>query len=215
MNIKRISTALSLTFIVGTAVPVTSSAAANDWAGLYVGAHAGYGMDKDVSLDFPSGNSSGNFDMTGYVAGIQGGYNWAVSGLVMGVEADASAADVNGDTSCPSPGGTCKATMDQLYTLQGRIGIPMNKFLVYGSLGAASGQIEAKTERPAGTFSDSSHQTGWLVGLGGAMAFNEHWNGLVELQYLDFGSNNYTLGSSNVSVDSKFLTLKVGANWKF
>lgn len=211
MRFQRIFTTVPLALIAALAIPMTVSAAPADWAGPYIGLHAGYAQDKSVSLDFAGGGSSSSFDMTGAFGGIQGGYNWAVGPTVLGVEGVASAADVNGDAACPNPAQTCKATMDQIYSIQGRVGFPINKFLLYASLGGASAKIEAK----AASFSDSAYQTGWLAGIGGAMAFDNHWTGLVEIQYLDFGSNDYTLGGNSVSVDNKFTTIKIGANWKF
>ncbi|HEY0722159.1 MAG TPA: hypothetical protein VGE50_13000 [Gammaproteobacteria bacterium] len=47
------------------------------------------------------------------------------------------------------------------------------------------------------------------------MAITSHWNGSLELQYLDFGSNDYTLGGADVSIDNKFVTLTLGVNYKF
>jgi len=211
MNLKRIIAAAPLALITGLCMPLAAFAESGDWAGPYIGAHVGYGQDKSVTLDFAGGGSSDSFDMTGALGGIQGGYNWAVGKIVLGVEAAASAADISGDAACPNPAQSCKATMDQLYTIQGRVGLPLNNFLLYASAGNASAQIEAKKA----AFSDSAYQTGWLAGLGGAMAFTNHVNGFVELQYIDFGSNDYTLGGGTVSADNKFLTLNLGANWKF
>jgi len=104
--------------------------------------------------------------------------------------------------------------MDQLYEIKGHLGIPINNALLYVSLGGASGQIEATVKGPT-NFSDKSYQTGWLAGLGGAMAFSNHWNGFVEAQYIDFGSNDYSLGGISTSVDNKFVTVNIGANYRF
>jgi len=210
-KMKRTFTKASLALIAALVLPMAAFASPADWAGPYIGLHAGYAQDNSVSLDFAGGGSSNSFDMTGALGGIQGGYNWAAGPTVLGIEGVASAADVNGDAACPNPAQTCKATMDQMYSIQGHVGFPINNFLLYASLGGASAQIEAKRA----SFSDSAYQTGWLAGIGGAMAFSNHWTGLVELQYVDFGSNDYTLGGNNVSVDNKFATIKAGANWKF
>lgn len=62
--------------------------ASRDWTGFYVGANVGYagftaahgGSDTDVS------------DLSGWLGGVQAGYNVQVDSLVFGVEADLSAA---------------------------------------------------------------------------------------------------------------------------
>jgi outer membrane immunogenic protein len=215
MNMYRFL-ALPLALTASSLIPVVAHADAADWAGTYIGLHAGYAMNNDIELEPAGGTASDSFDMTGYVAGGQIGYNWAPGGMVLGVEADAAAADVNGDAPCANPAASCGAKMDQLFSIQGHAGIPLNKFLLYGSAGVAYAQLKATVKSPGGgDNSDSNFQTGWLVGLGGSMLFNNHWNGLIEVQYADFGSNDYTLAGSTVSVDSKFVILKAGANWTF
>ncbi len=212
MNTKRIIAAVPLAFITCLGLPLSAQAASGDWAGPYVGLHGGYAQDKSVTLDFAGKGSSESFDMTGGLGGVQAGFNWAVGNTVLGVEAVASGGDVSGDGPCPSAiGGSCKAKLDQLFTIKGRVGVPLNNFLLYADIGAASGQIKAET----GSSNESSYQTGWLVGLGGALEFTNHWNGLVEIQHVSFGSNNYTLGGETTSVDNKFLTLNIGVNYKF
>lgn len=215
MNIKRIIYAVPFALATALGMPFSAVAAPSDWAGLYAGLNGGYAQDKNVTLDV-MGISSNSFDMTGWVAGGQVGYNWATGKVVVGIQADASAADVSGSTLCAAGFiDTCKAKMDQLFKIQGRVGFPINNFLIYGALGAASAQIEATDSFVTGSLSETSYQTGWLAGIGGAMAFANHWNGFVEAQYLNFGTNDYNLGGTPVSVENKFVTLNVGVNYKF
>jgi len=204
MNTKRIIYA-PLALVAALGMPLTALAASSDWAGPYVGINGGYAQDKNVTI-----GTSNSFDVTGGFGGVQAGYNWAAGSVVVGLQADANAADIKGDGTC-GVGVSCSTKMDQLYKIQGRVGLPLNNFLLYLSAGGASGQIEAKR----GAFSDSTYQTGWLAGLGGAMAFNSHWNGNIEIQYIDFGNNKYTLNGNSVGVDSKFTTVGIGINYKF
>ncbi|HEY0722161.1 MAG TPA: outer membrane beta-barrel protein [Gammaproteobacteria bacterium] len=213
MNIKHTIAAVPLA-VAGLALPLASFAAASDWMGPYIGAHASYLQDNNVKMD-SGGSSSNSFDMTGALGGVQGGYNWASGGMVLGIQASASVGDVNGDTECaPGAGVQCGAKMDQLYTITGKVGVPLNNFLLYASLGGASAQIEAKLSSGGVEITDSNYTTGWLAGLGGAMAFNNHWNGFVEVNYLDFGSNDYISGSG-ISIENKFYALNLGVNYKF
>ncbi len=213
MNAKHTIAAIPMA-LASLILPAAAFAAASDWAGPYIGAHLGTGEDNSVKMDISGGGASDSFDMTGPLGGVQGGINWAAGGMVVGVGITAAAADISGDGNCPNPAYQCGAKMEHLYTLQGRIGIPLNNFLLYASAGGASSKIEATVKGPQ-NFSESDNQTGWLAGLGGAMAFSNHWNGMIELQYYDFGSNDYTLGGTGVSIDNQFVTLNLGVNYKF
>ncbi|HEY0634702.1 MAG TPA: outer membrane beta-barrel protein [Gammaproteobacteria bacterium] len=214
MNTKNTIAAIPLALITSLALPATASAASSDWAGPYIGAHLGSGQENSVNFDVAGGGTSESFDMTGILGGVQGGINWAAGGMVVGFEVSASAADVSGDGNCPNPAYQCGAKLDQLYTIQGKVGIPLNNVLLYASAGGASSHIEATVTGPE-RFSNSDNQTGWVAGLGGAMALANNWNGVIELQYLDFGSNDYSLGGTAVSMESNFVTLKVGVNYMF
>lgn len=212
MKTRKIAVVVALACGMGLSAGGAAAGPA-DWAGPYIGGHAGYGLASGVEFDLGGGNTSSSFDMTGYMIGLQGGYNWAVGGVVVGVEADASYADIKGDASCPNPSFTCGAKMDQLITIRGRVGVPINMFLLYGALGFASGQVEAEVEPATGN--DSTRATGFVVGLGGELAFNKNLSGRVELQYVDLGSNDYVITGGPFSMETKATALRVGANWRF
>ncbi|HEY0722160.1 MAG TPA: outer membrane beta-barrel protein [Gammaproteobacteria bacterium] len=147
MNSKHTIAALPLA-LATLALPVASFAAANDWAGPYIGAHLGSGQQNSTTVDFSGGGSSDSFDMTGLLGGVQAGYNWTAGGVVVGVEGTASAADISGDGNCPNTAYQCGAKMDELYTIQGRVGLPLDSVLLYASLGGASSHIKATREGP-------------------------------------------------------------------
>jgi outer membrane immunogenic protein len=217
MNTKKTVVAAVLACGVGMAVPgIAAAAGTGDWTGFYIGGHAGYGVDNGVTLAYTNGNSSGSFDMKGYTVGLQGGHNWAVGGVVVGVEADASYADINGDALCPNPSWICSAKMDQLITVRARVGMPVNNFLLYGTIGVASGEVRAMTSNAGVEYPGSRRDTGWGGGLGGEMAFTKNLSGRVEVLYVNLGSNDYVVDGGNiVSVETKVTTLRVGANWRF
>lgn len=215
MDTKKIAIAVAFTCGMGLSAN-TLAAGANDWAGAYIGGHLGYGTNNGVELDYGN-NPSDSFDMKGYLIGLQGGYNWAIGPVVVGVEGSASYADVNGEAPCPNPTWICAATMDQLITVSGKVGMPINNFLLYGSLGLASGQVEAMTIDPAGVeYSDTARQTGWVLGLGGEMTFSKKLRGRAELMYIDLGEDDYLVDSGDfVSVETKVVGLRIGADWNF
>jgi len=72
------------------------------WTGFYVGANAGgaWGRGSDSnSFFFPAATTTGNFNLSGAVAGGQLGYNWQTANWVFGLETDADWSSVQGSTS--------------------------------------------------------------------------------------------------------------------
>jgi outer membrane immunogenic protein len=137
------------------------------WAGFYIGGHIGYGeadFDTRVDLDYFDDINS-NFDdsysfgnsltMDGLIGGVQGGYNWQINQLVLGIEADISFTDWGQSSSSfdssdvlrlGAPGGldadeyafgSTSADIDFLASVRGRLGFAMNNFLLYGTGGIA------------------------------------------------------------------------------
>jgi len=217
MNTKKIISVIALASGVALSSGGAAAAGAGDWAGWYVGGNVGYGINNGVELEYGPGNSSSSFDMKGYMIGVQGGHNWAVGGMVVGVEADATYADIKGDAPCPNPTWSCESKLDQLYTIRARVGVPINNFLLYGTLGAASANVEVQTVSPGGIeYPDSARQTGWVAGIGGDMAVNNNLSARIELLYADFGKDNYTVDFGDiVSVETKVTAVRAGVNWKF
>ena len=143
------------------------------WAGFYIGGHVGYGeadFDSRVDLDyFDSINAARNDSYSffnslspdGLVGGIQGGYNWQINRLVLGIEADISFTDWGDSQSSfnsnnvlrlGGPGGlaaneyafgSTSADIDFLASVRGRMGFAMNNFLLYGTGGIAWADADA------------------------------------------------------------------------
>ncbi len=62
-----------------------------DWTGGYVGGHAGLSWGQNRFYDAIGGQDTGEFSSSGYLGGIQGGYNWQIDQWVFGGEAEGSA----------------------------------------------------------------------------------------------------------------------------
>jgi outer membrane immunogenic protein len=87
--------------------------AAPSWTGFYIGVNTGYIRDHvnatGQALPMPAGGagtavlSSQSFEPSGWLGGGQLGYNYQWQYLVLGVEADIQASEVDGDSSTYSP----------------------------------------------------------------------------------------------------------------
>jgi outer membrane immunogenic protein len=86
---------------------------AYDWSGFYVGATAGAAWGQYTprtstvrggyfgSLGAPAVTAAGmqTINSTGFVAGLEGGFNWQIGNLLLGVEAGLEAVDLDGSVS--------------------------------------------------------------------------------------------------------------------
>lgn len=185
---------------------IATSAAAQhapafDWRGFYAGAHSG-GALALVDVDDPFGPSIfGDVVRTpGLLAGAQAGYNWQFGATVLGIETDASWADMDGTNTCFAYSGfyvsaNCRAHIDALGTLTGRLGwaLPFDsRTLLYGKAGLAWAhtKVDATTNDAFGTpFTRSEDLTwGWTLGAGAERAIAPRWSLKAEYDFLSFGS---------------------------
>jgi outer membrane immunogenic protein len=130
--------------------------AAFDWTGGYIGANLGY--DNISSNAAASGN--------GAIGGLHAGYNYSLGNFVVGGELSADAANIglNG-------GGK----LSSLTALKLRAGVPMDRTLVYATVGAVQG---------SGNIAGASiTRTGGLIGAGVDYAMTDHWVVGGELDY--------------------------------
>jgi outer membrane immunogenic protein len=188
------------------AADYAAARAAYDWAGAYIGGHAGYGSghnDADaVSLFlYPSGSLGATLpgfgiDTHGFIGGAEAGYGWQAGGLYLGVEADVSATGVKGTHTDEVNGFKVDSTLSWLSTARVRVGLPLDRFLVFASAGLAVGGLRGDLhDNYVGPLtinsSTSSTSVGWTAGAGVAAAITDHWSIKAEYLYADLGSRQY------------------------
>ena len=215
--------------------PIAPQAVYN-WTGFYVGVHAGYGggMKDWARINFPA---------TGALAGGQFGFNQQVGNLVFGLEADGSWSGMKGsrfeDIALPFQptdfNQTVGTRIDSVVSASGRLGVAVDRWLVYGKGGLAWAR-ESHTNSQINTIvgvplpqtellAASETRQGWLVGLGAEYAFLGNWSVKAEYDYLDFGTRSVAingtvlpsavpLGASFGLQDSSHINeFKAGLNW--
>jgi len=219
-------------------------ALADPWSGFYVGLNAGGAWASSkanassscaTALPYlcsgaPGGAAnlaavlaagSGTATASGFIGGVQTGYNWHSNNLVYGLETDIESfhirASRSGSAPYPAPGaitgvvpagttftiGSTTKT-DWLYTLRGRAGWANGNFLAYVTGGLALSTIGV-TNTFTDTFggmeaaSGSATKAGWTVGAGFEWAINTHWTAKAEYLYVQFPSVSATgiISSSN------------------
>jgi opacity protein-like surface antigen len=201
-----------------------------NWSGVYVGGHVGGGWGatnwNSATGLLGSGNGvfAGTGPVNGFAIGGQIGANYQFGPWVVGAEADASWADLDGGAKCGTSDSavtafTCRTRINTLGTLTGRFGQTLGKVLVYGKAGAAwddeSHVAQAIAPRVDLLFADNT-RWGWTLGVGLEYAFTPAWSGKVEYNYLNFADKQLAFNgdSVNAGLSQNLSIVKMGFNYK-
>jgi high affinity Mn2+ porin len=222
----------------------SSSKPGSDWTGFYVGGHAGVlGGHSTWSATQPGGapNLAGSlnffspfdlFDESGsHFAGFTAGYNYQLrSGIVLGVEADASfPSTIRASQNFASPVIGAASYRDMVLSfgsVRGRIGFDANHWLYYATGGLAWTYDEfTRTQIAAGPGFGAAADTvetafagrvGWTVGAGIEAPVLPGWTGKIEYLYSQFGNTDATFPAGGQKFQSDLSThqLRVGLNYR-
>lgn len=228
------------------APPIAPPAPVWSWTGFYLGAHVGAGWgETETTLTsatvttpplgtFPFTLPFAQTSASGFLGGVQAGYNWQTGWAVLGVQGDFAGADIKGTSPCLVVL-SCTDKTDWLATVSGRIGaVVLDRGLIYAKGGAAWMNTKHSVNLPniglAGivgqelTSRDVTHW-GWLVGLGTEWMITPNWTAFIEYDYMSFEKKNenfpLNLGalpvaaSVNADLKNTLSIAKVGVNYKF
>jgi outer membrane immunogenic protein len=203
------------------------------WTGFYLGAHAGGGwgtknidaqpFQVNSTLFSPPGTTP---NVNGWLGGGQIGVNYQAGSWVVGVELDASAADLNGSANCTPAAlvtvvGNCSAKVDMVGTVAGRLGVAFDRLLVYGKGGAAWANDQYQLNSALLAFNASETRWGWMVGAGVEYSFTDTWSAKIEYNYLDLRTRAIrftdTTGFFNLdtNIGERIHVVKAGINYRF
>jgi outer membrane immunogenic protein len=167
---------------------------AYSWAGPYLGANLGYEW----------GSVSNNpAKPSGFVGGVQAGYNFQNGPWVFGVEGDIQAAGAD-DTFAP-----WKFSNPWFGTLRGRAGYAFSNVLFYGTAGLAFGELRAQTFG----WTESHTSAGWTIGAGAEVMFAPNWSAKLEYLYIDLSTSQFAI--TGVSNGYSASVVRAGVNYHF
>ncbi|MCK1737368.1 porin family protein [Bradyrhizobium sp. 138] len=167
---------------------------AYSWAGPYLGGNIGYEWGSvDNNPSKPSG----------FVGGVQAGYNFQNGPFVFGVEGDIQAAGAD-DTFAP-----WKFSNPWFGTLRGRAGYAFNNVLFYGTAGLAFGELRAQTFG----WSESHTTAGWTIGAGAEVGLTPNWSAKLEYLYIDLSTSQFAI--TGVSNGYSASVVRAGVNYRF
>jgi outer membrane immunogenic protein len=222
------------------------------WTGFYIGGNAGAGFGGDSrSVDlqgfnyFAADPAPGEVTKVGtdsaFIGGGQLGYNYAFNHVVAGVEADLAGFDFQAakipNSSKADWGSDTRVSVDMnwLATVRGRLGIAMDRWLLYGTGGAAFSDGEYRnhdfcnTVPPCGgglIDARGDMDTGWTVGGGAEYAWMAHWTAKAEYLFVRFDGDDYS-GTAHYppprdpqnyrfsASPAEFNIVRVGLNYNF
>jgi outer membrane immunogenic protein len=191
------------------------------WTGCYIGGNGG-GMWVQKTLTVTAiGTADGTLDASGGTAGGQIGCNYQVSAWVFGVQGDynwASASVSSLDLVRTTLTDSIK--VDSVASVTGRIGFAWDRFMLYFKGGWAweKDEYTASTVFTTATLSDT--RGGWTIGGGGEYAFLDWLTGFVEYDFYDFGTRSEALVGTlapvlSLDVRETKSVAKAGLNFKF
>lgn len=167
---------------------------AYSWAGPYLGGNIGYEWG---SVDNNPAKPSG------FVGGVQAGYNFQNGPFVFGVEGDIQAAGAD-DTFAP-----WKFSNPWFGTLRGRAGYAFSNVLFYGTAGLAFGELRAQTFG----WTESHTSAGWTIGAGAEVGLAPNWSAKLEYLYIDLSTSQFAI--TGVSNGYSASVVRAGVNYHF
>jgi outer membrane immunogenic protein len=210
------------------------------WTGFYFGAHVGggWGRKNETGAPYPFfidtiTPAPVGVDVNGWLGGGQIGAQYQAGSFVFGAEADASGSNLTGNSACastsffagPLPPGNCSVKVVGLGTIAGRLGVALDRVLVYGKGGAAWANDQYTLTAPSltflPTFSGNETKWGWMVGAGVEYAFLDNWSAKIEYNYLSFRTSNLQFTDTNgqfflnTSIQQQLHLVKLGLNYRW
>jgi opacity protein-like surface antigen len=235
-------------------MPVKAPAVATapmNWTGIYIGGHAGggwsdgrwsdpFGSTTSIAVSPPpptAVNFAGFGDVThatGPLGGGQIGANLQTGGWVLGVQADASSANLHGENTCFSGlgGVNCQHVVNAIGTAAGRAGFAWDRSLIYakggGAWTATNYSLFANTVQvyndtnpmTSGTGSTNVTAAGWVAGAGIEYAVTNNWTTSFEYDHIDVGSVGVAfptvvpVNTQSISVRQTLDVFKLAVNYK-
>lgn len=192
------------------------------WSGVYIGVQAGGGWGKaDLSNDFIPADRK-TFDPSGAFGGGHVAALWQFGQIVAGVEAEANFAGIKDGGDISVPVGNFFDTKIQWFgSLDAKIGVPMDRLLVYGTGGVAFGGIEMAQNFTflSETHSETNTAVGWTAGAGVDYAMTDQIILGAQYRYYDFGTESFTPPPASPLFDRHedvdLHTFSVTASYKF
>lgn len=194
-----------------------------NWAGFFLGFHAGYGaLDLSGGYDLIGSALFGDdVDADGGVFGGQFGYNWVFDRIVAGLEVDGSFTDIDGSTSV---GGvdpqSLDVELDAVASLRGRVGYAFDRLLpfVTAGVGIADYEVTVADQGDGQVLTDGDTAFAPVLGGGVEWGLTDNLTLRAEGLYY-FIDEEYAFAEPGAAADSvdvdDFWTVRAALNFRF
>jgi outer membrane immunogenic protein len=183
------------------------------FGGFYVGGNVGWGYGDHTFRSLDSftafqgdiiGPTEVSRSVSGWEAGIQGGYNWQSRCTLFGIEADYQWTDIDHDFVRTGPFGRLtvagSVSLESFGTIRARTGVIVDNVLLYVTGGFAYANTERTVAliwnpnqaRNQGPFTDEKTRWGWTMGFGTEWQFAPNWSFKSEVLYARFETEEST-----------------------
>jgi outer membrane immunogenic protein len=166
--------------------------AAFSWTNFYFGVNAGYAWSRaqsEVRLGAVTISTTTD-NLSGAVGGLQSGFNFQFGYLVVGAEADYqyTAQKISKGVIVDGFPGTEEDRLQPFVTVRGRVGVGIDRWLVYVTGGGAHQSVEVRQNLPGVGLAQSAWgRWGWVAGAGIEVAPYDQISLRLEYLYLDSG----------------------------
>ncbi|MCW5695386.1 MAG: porin family protein [Bauldia sp.] len=186
---------------------------------IYIGLQGGYGVGYKDWL-YNSGLGGDNIhQVRGWLAGVQAGINVQRANFVIGTEADWNWSNVEGSALCPPPDLMCTSQINWIATWTARAGVMAGRTLLYVEGGfAAANETFVDTYTgivPPIVTAETVMNYGWTVGGGVELKVGSSMAIDLEYSYVNFGTDDYIVGASPLTVTQSLHMLRFGVNRLF
>jgi outer membrane immunogenic protein len=189
------------------------------WTGAYWGVHLGGGDSHIDWLFTPVHNTRADHSGDGVVGGVHLGYNWQLSGLVLGIEGSATFSGINGGRLCPDATVRCEHEIDFLGSVRGRLGVAVGSTLLYGTGGVGFQKADYAVRNATTGFvlasSGKDMDIGWVAGGGIEYAITRHVSARIEYLHYDFGDKSFEGREETIKLNPTIDTVTAGLSVKF
>jgi outer membrane immunogenic protein len=187
----------------------------SDWTGFYVGVNGGWGWSDPTGN--PGFSATGvtltaifpSPQLSGWVFGGQGGFNYQSGFWVGGLEIDVDAADIHQSQSTAFGITTANLSIkiNDLGSARARIGFapaPWGMLYATGGIGWANSTVNVSFTAPGllGTAAMEADQNsvGWVAGVGAEMKLADHFLFRAEWLHYDFGTQSFNFPNSAIPI---------------
>lgn len=195
-----------------------------NWTGFYVGMHGDYSWGNSHA------EQAGKLKTHGAGAGLQAGYNWQLSSVVIGAEIDGTLSGQNSkaDPFFDGKNATLKARERWSGTARLKVGLPLggapvvDNMLLYGTGGMAYAHWKTVLQEidigGNAQQSDAQNHLGWVAGAGVEAPLGSGLSAKLEYLRIQYGKRKYdlTTGSGDkLGIDHDVNTVRLGLNLRF